>query len=270
MTIVFSCSRCHYELKAPEDKGGAKVKCLKCGQPLTVPYARPKLADVWDTGSTSGSHPGVAKPIPKSNPALPKPTLPPPPRSKADDLLEQAANCRESGELETAIRLARQAWEAIRRENRAFPVDTYFLLPALLQQAGQYKEAWHEFNELLFRGYPNQVKDAALNAQDRAKILDKMRAFLESDGHPHTAAVYTAFSMVFKGIALYREQRLRELKVWFNRESCTEYLHGLKNYKGNLGRVHELHAILVEEIGEYPDLDFERMGERVELALARG
>jgi hypothetical protein len=269
--IVFACPQCNYTLKAPAEKGGAKVKCLRCGVPLEVPYARPRLIDVWEGSEPKkGSNPGVIKASSKSNPALPRPSLPLPPRSKAEDLLEQASLQKEAGDPESAIKLLRQAFDQIKKENRAFPVDTYLALPLYLQQAGHKKECWDTLAHLLFRGYPGQVQDATLIAQDRAKILDKMRIFLEADDQKESAAVYEAFSMVFKGIALYREQRTRELKVWFNRENCTEYLHGLKKYKGHLGRAHELHAILLEEIGQYPELDFERMGQRVESALARG
>lgn len=269
MTIVFACPKCNYTLKAPEEKGGAKVKCLKCGLPLEVPYARARLIDAWEgVEKKPGSNPGVIKPTSKSNP--PRASMAMPPRSKAEDLLEQAALRKDAGDVEAAIGMVRTAYDHMRKENRAFPVDTYLILPMYLQQAGHPKECWDTLTHLLFRGYPNQVNDHILIAQDRAKVLDKMRQFLEHDDQKQIAAVYEAFSMVFKGISLYREQRARELKVWFSRENCTEYLHGLKKYKGNLGRVHELHAILVDEIGQYPDLDFERMGQRVESALARG
>jgi hypothetical protein len=288
MTIVFACPKCNYTMKAPDEKGGAKVKCLKCGLPLEVPYARGKLIDVWaepkpgshpgtdklpgsnpGTVKLPGSNPGTIKPTSKSNPAAPKPSMALPPRSKAEDLLEQAARCKDNGEMESAIQLLRQAHDQLRMDNRAFPVETYLLLPFYLQQAGRKQEAWEALKHFLFRGYPHQTNDRTLLAKDRAKILDKMRIFLESDNHPEKAEVYEAFSMVFKGIGLYRDNRTRELKVWFDKEHCTEYLHGLKRYKGNLGRAQELHTILVEEIGQYPDLDFERMGQRVEEALAR-
>jgi hypothetical protein len=264
MTIVFACPKCGYVMQAPDEKGGVRVKCKQCTLTQEIPLPKGKLIEVRPA---PGSKPGIK---PKSNPSMPRPNLTLPPRSKAEDLLEQAAARREAGELDTAVKLLRQAYDCLRQENRAFPVDTYLLLPLYLQQAGQIQEGWDYLHHLLFRGYPNQTHDRTLIAQDRAKVLDRMRQYLEADNHHKTAAVFEGFSMVFKGIALYRDNRARELKVWFSRENCTEFLHTFKRYEGNLGRLQELHAILIEEIGQYPELDFERLGERVESALARG
>ena len=108
MTIVFCLSAsCGYVMKAPDEKGGASVKCLKCGLPQEVPYAD---AASWSmSGTRRRQYSGVVKPISKSNPPMPKPTMTPPPRGKADDLLEQAAARREAGELDAAVHLVRQA-----------------------------------------------------------------------------------------------------------------------------------------------------------------
>jgi hypothetical protein len=85
--------------------------------------------------------------------------------------------------------------------------------PTYLQQAGKPCEAWEEFHDLLFLGYTNQPRDVTLIAQDRTKIFDKMRLFLEAEGNSDDAVVFGVFSRVCKGISLHLEGRTRELQA---------------------------------------------------------
>ena len=38
MAIVFACPKCHFVMKAPEDQGGVKIKCMQCSVTLEIPY----------------------------------------------------------------------------------------------------------------------------------------------------------------------------------------------------------------------------------------
>src|SRR5262249_7979748 len=151
--------------------------------------------------------------------------------TRADEWLKEAAVLRDRDDVESAIRLLRRSYEEIKRDKVLYSIEVFLRLPLYLQQAGKSKEAWQEFNNLLFQGYPNQPKDPLLIAQDRSKIFEKMRQLLDRDNRLDIAGVYGIFGLVCKNISIHKENRNRELRTWFTKNTCTEILDGLKNYK---------------------------------------
>ena len=261
MTIVFGCPKCNHVMRAPDEKGGVRVKCQKCGLAMEVPFPKGKLIEVRQT---SGSDPGTKK----AAPSTPKSDYIPGP-SRADQFLDEAEALKEKNDLEGALKILQRALAEVRLTNRMYPIDTFLLLPIYLDLAGKSKDTWQEFNNLLFKGPPNRPTDAVSVALDRHKVLDRMRHFLEKDGQSEVAAVYEAASMVCKGMALHLEDRRRELKQWFSQKNCAAYLEGLKKYQGNLGRLSGIHAIMVDEISQFP-VHLTRLLKRVDEALAKG
>lgn len=188
-------------------------------------------------------------------------------RLRAEELLTQATARKVEGDIEGAIRLLRNAYEEVIKANALLPIEDFLRLPICLHQAGRSREAWDEFNSLLFDGYPNQTKDATLIAQDRAKIFDRMRLFLEADGQKDIATVFGIFSLVCKGIKLHFEGRQRELRTWFSKSACHEFVRGLKAYNGNLGKLQGIQYAVVGELGEYPSIDFDLLAQRIDVTL---
>jgi hypothetical protein len=269
MSIVFACPRCNFVMKAPEDKGGIKVKCLQCDVSLEIPFLRGILVNVPPEQAapvvfgTSKIKPGSATgttPPPPMHTAAPK-------HSRADDWLKEAAALKDADNVDGAIQVLRRAYEEIKRDKALYPIDTFLRLPLYLQQAGKMKDAWQEFNTLLFKGYPNQPKDAALIAVDRSKVFEKMRLFLERDSRSEIAEVYGVFGLVCKGISLHKEGRKQELKAWFTKNTCSEYVDGLRKCTGNLGAVQGIKEAIVDELKHYPDVDFDKLGARMDAAL---
>jgi hypothetical protein len=160
-----------------------------------------------------------------------------------------------------------EGYDEIRQANALFPVDSFLRLPTYLQQAGKASDAWQEFHDLLFLGYTNQPRDVTLIAQDRTKIFDKMRLFLEAEGKSDDAAVFGVFSRVCKGISLHLEGRTTELRTCFNRSSCTQFVRGLKAYTGDLGKLQGIKSAIVGELDEYPKIDFDLLAQRIDVTL---
>ena len=92
MTIVFGCPKCNHVMRAPDEKGGVRVKCQKCGLAMEVPYPKGKLIEVRPT---TGSNPG-SKPAAPAQP--PAPDYVPGP-SRADRLLEEAEALKVKNDL---------------------------------------------------------------------------------------------------------------------------------------------------------------------------
>src|SRR5262245_26139905 len=118
MSIVFACPRCNFVMKAPEDKGGEKIKCLQCDVNLEIPFLRGILVNVPAEQATPVVF-GIS-PV-KSTSAQgisPRPLTPgaPAKETRADGWLKEAATLRDNYDLEGAIKLLRRAYEEIRRE----------------------------------------------------------------------------------------------------------------------------------------------------------
>lgn len=269
MAIVFACPRCNFVMKAPEDQGGVKIKCLQCDVNLEIPFLRGILVNVPPEQATPVVF-GTSKAKTGSSVGTTPPPghLKPPKETRADDWLKEATQLKDADDIEGAIRLLRRAYEEIKRDKALYPIDTFLRLPLYLQQAGKAKDAWQEFSNLLFRGYPNQPKDGGLIAQDRAKVFEKMRLFHERDGRGEIAEIYGCFSQVCKGIAVFKDGRKQELKSWFTKETCSEYVEGLNKYPGNLGHLQPIKLTIIEELRRYPDVDFDKLAERIDRALA--
>jgi hypothetical protein len=280
MNIVFACPRCQQPMYLSEDKPGATVRCAQCQLPLEVPLPKGQLIEVRPSAPGAVALAAPAPPPARSSPPslsvsqpTPLPSRPVTPtnsttgRLKADDLLKQASVHKEEGDLETAIRLLHEGYDEILGANALFSVEAFLRLPMYLQQAGKPREAWQEFNDLLFHGYTNQPRDVTLIAQDRTKIFDKMRLFLEAEGKSDEAAVFGVFSRVCKGISLHFEGRTKELRTWFNRSSCTEFVRTLKLYTGNLGKLQGIQHAIVGELDEYPSIDFDLLAQRIDVTL---
>ena len=269
MSIVFACPLCNFVMKAPEDKGGTKIKCLQCDVSLEIPFLRGILVKV---------PPEQAAPVvfgtskykpPSASGTTPAPLHTTPPKeTRADDWLKEAAELKDGDDFEGAIRMLRRAYEEIKRDKALYPIDAFLRLPLYLQQAGKAKDAWQEFTNLLFRGYPNQPKDLALIAQDRAKVFEKMRHFHEREGRADVGEVYGTFSLVCKGIASHKDGRKQEVKAWFTKDTCGEYVEGLNKYPGNLGHLQPIKLAIIEELRRYPDVNFDKLAERLDRALA--
>jgi hypothetical protein len=279
MDIIFACPRCQYSMQVPDDKAGSRTRCSHCQLPLEVPFPKGQLIEVRPSAlgnSAAGAAVAVAAPPRNAPPQVERRTSPSWPgvsssptagRLKADDLLKLAGACKEQGDLDGAIRHLRTAYDEICRANALFPVEDFLRLPMYLQQAGRGREAWQEFNDLLFQGYPNQTRDVTLVAQDRSKIFDKMRLFLEMQGNKDLAKVFSVFSLVCKGISLHHEGRTRELRTWFSKSACADFVKELKRFKGNLGKLQGVQYAVIGELDEYPTIDFDLLAQRIDLTL---
>lgn len=275
MPIVFACPRCRFVMKAPEDKGGLKIKCSQCDVTLEIPFLRGILVDVPPeqatpvvfgvSGVKHGSGSGIT---PKPTGPTAQGVAPAPKETRIDDYLKEAVQLKDDNDLEGAVKLLRRAFEEIKREKALYPIDVFLRLPLYLQQAGRNKDAWQEFTVLLTHGYPNQPRDVVLIYQERGKVLELMRRYLQHDGREEIANVYEVFGQVCKAIAVHKENRTREMRAFFTKSVCNDCIDGLKKYPGNLGRLQPIKEAIIEELGRFPDIDFDKLAARIDAALA--
>ncbi len=291
MAIVFACPRCNCVMKAPEDQGGLKIKCMQCAITLEVPFLRGILVDVpadqampivfGVSAPRSGSSPGVYVPKPGSGSGISQPrpsgqgtqtaatVAATAATVRIDGWLREAGERKDASDLDGAIKLLERALEEVKRENVLYPVEAFLRLPSYMQQSGRTREAWQEFNKLLLTGYPNQPRDGVRVMMDRSRILEKMRLFLDRDGKSDIGLVYKTLGQVCEAISQARDDRKREALSRLGKTQCQEMAAELKKYTGNLGPLQDLRPILVEELGKWPDIDFDRMGSRIDAVFAK-
>ena len=66
-----------------------------------------------------------------------------------DELLKQATAQKNAGDLPSAIKSLKIAYEELNKNSMLYPIQTYLRLPLYLQEAEIKDEAWEEFNKLI-------------------------------------------------------------------------------------------------------------------------
>jgi len=101
---------------------------------------------------------------------------------QASETLKVATEPNRDGNLPAAVLVLREAYKKFGNSSVSYGVDTYLRLPSYLQKLGRYDEAWGFLNELLTRGYPNQIQNEALILLSRSKIYKAMCRLLQHEG----------------------------------------------------------------------------------------
>jgi hypothetical protein len=137
--------------------------------------------------------------------------------------MDKAAHTERSGELfklATSRELA-EDWDGaigalreaiVHRELGEFPSGhkTDLRLAQYLHAAGRSKEAWKEFNRLLFKLARAQDYQPAASPMLLAELFDKMRLYLEREGKAD-APLFGTFADVCWRVGLQRQERFEEL-----------------------------------------------------------
>jgi hypothetical protein len=189
------------------------------------------------------------------------------------ELLKQATAKKKAGDLESAIKLLRNAYKEISKSSIAYPVNTFLRLPAYLQEGGKSDEAWRELNNMLAKGYPHQSNDPRIVPIDHSAIYDAMRLFLQREGKNGSAVKFGVLSYICGALSLYRQSQSKDedrffilerkdrLKKDFSRENIESTVTKLlkKAKKEELGV--KVSAIVEEYIKKLPNI---KLGELVE------
>jgi hypothetical protein len=144
---------------------------------------------------------------------------------RAAELHKRATAQKRAGDLDGAIATLRQAYAEMSQGELGYTIDQYIRLPQFLHLARRTKEAWVEFNKLLFKGYPKQFASPEIAPMERSKLLDKMRLFLEREGQDALASIFGHFAAVSWYVGLFRQGRREEQNQhWAVPQSTTSVL----------------------------------------------
>ncbi|HKP37685.1 MAG TPA: hypothetical protein VJT71_12585 [Pyrinomonadaceae bacterium] len=187
----------------------------------------------------------------------------------ANELLKNATAANSADDFDGAINLLRQAYSEIARGPVSYSVDTFLRLPLYLQQAGRDEEAWHEFNLLLTRGFPNQLNHADVIPMEHSRIYDKMRLCLQREKQFDRAVRFGVLSFVSWAIGLDRQRRGKELAGYIDVENIEDNIRPLlvKAKKPHLKE--ELISLVIAETKHLRHVNLIDLGNSVDAVVMR-
>jgi hypothetical protein len=130
---------------------------------------------------------------------------------RSEELHDLAASRAAAKEWDAAITALKQA--IIHRELGEFAAGhkSDIRLAQYLHAAGRSKEAWKEYNRLLFKLARTPQYQPATSPMLLAELFDKMRLYLEQEGKSD-APLFGTFADVCWRVGLQRQERIEELR----------------------------------------------------------
>ena len=197
------------------------------------------------------------------------------------ELLKQATAKKKAGDLESAIKLLRDAYKKSGKGEIGVGIKDYLRLPAYLQEAGRNDEAWQELNNLLTKGYPQQSNDPRIVPIDHSAIYDAMRLFLQREGKNESAVRFGILSYICWGISLYRQseskdedryfiiERKDRFKKDFSRENIELTVSKLLKKAKKEELVDKVSAIIEEYIKKLPNIRLGELAEEIDRVVLK-
>jgi len=182
----------------------------------------------------------------------------------ADDFLKKATAAHDTGDLDGAITLLRQAYTEIARGPVSYSVETFLRLPLYLQRAGRDAEAWHEFNLLLTRGFPNQLNHPDVIPMEHSRIYDKMRLCLQRRKQFDRAVRFGVLSFISWAIGLDRQQRGEELEDYVDVENIEANISPLLMKAKKQHLKDEVVSLVIAETKHLRRVDLDGLGNHVD------
>ena len=134
------------------------------------------------------------------------------------ELLKEATAKKKTGDLQSAIKLLREAYEISRKEQIELGIKDYLRLPMYLQEAGENDQAWKELNNLLTRQYLYPHINASIRTIEHSAIYDAMRLFLQRENKNEKAVAFGICSLICWGISLYKQWNEKGADSFFIKE----------------------------------------------------
>jgi hypothetical protein len=185
----------------------------------------------------------------------------------ADELLKKATTAHDAGDLDGAINLLQQAYSEIARGPVSYSVETFLRLPLYLQQARREAEAWHEFNLLLTRGFPNQLNHPDVIPMEHSRIYDKMRLCLQRQRQFDRAVRFGVLSFISWAMGLDRQQRGEELDGYIDVENIEANVLPLLVKAKKPQLKDEVVSLVVAETKHLRSVDLEVLGNHVDVVV---
>ncbi len=186
---------------------------------------------------------------------------------RASELLKLATEKKKEKDWDGAIATLKEAYQEIAQSQLGYSIETFIRLPQFLQSAGRSKEAWTEFNKLLFGRLQTQLGNDNTDPMERSILFDKMRLYLQREKREQLADIFSIFAAVSWRVGLQRQDRVEELAELSSEEDIAEMISTLSAYS-SLGTIKQLCDAVTIELRGFPTVDYHKMGLAMETVLA--
>ncbi len=170
--------------------------------------------------------------------------------------------------MDEAISLLHAAYKAISKGDIDYGVNTFLRLPLYLQEAKKPEEAWKEFNNLLAKGFVNQLNNPDLVPMYNSEIYDKMRLFLQREGRNSEAEKYGVFSHFSCATGLFLQKRTSEFKDLISAKTLEDKVLKLlkKAKKPNLSE--QISSLIKHEVKNIPNIDYGTLSKKIDKVIS--
>lgn len=142
---------------------------------------------------------------------------------QASETLKVATELNRDGNVAAAVLVLKEAYKKIGSSSVSYGIDTYLRLPSYLQKLGRYDEAWGFLNELLAKGYSNQIQNEALILLSRSKIYKAMCRLLQHEGKDRKAIIFGAAWIVAEVQYYYLQSEEKDWPKDFRKERAATF-----------------------------------------------
>ena len=184
-----------------------------------------------------------------------------------DELLKQATIKKNSGDLDGAIKLLKDAYEELDKSSMFYSIQTYLRLPLYLQEAGRNDEAWGEFNRLVLWVNSKPRYSVEVTPMDQSIIWDKMRLFLQREGKNEHAIQFGVWAYLSWALGLYMQHRKDELNKHASNLSIEKTMKPLLRKTGKDAKIVSVISLISNQIGNLPKLDFKQIADTIQKTL---
>jgi len=184
-----------------------------------------------------------------------------------DELLKQATIKKNTGDLDGAIKLLKEAYEELDKSSMLYSIQTYLRLPLYLQEAGRKDEAWGEFNSLILRVNSKPRYSAEVTPMEQSIIWDKMRLFLQREGKNEYAVQFGIWSFLSWAVGLYVQKRKDELNTYTSRAHIEKALKPLLKKAGKEASLENIVDVISSQLKSLPKLDFKQIADTIQKEL---
>ena len=184
-----------------------------------------------------------------------------------DELLKQATIKKNSGDLDGAIKLLRDAYGELDKSSMFYSIDVYLRLPLYLQEAGRKDEAWGEFNRLILWVNSKPRYSAEVTPMEQSMIWDKMRLFLQREGKNESAVQFGVWSYLSWAVGLYVQKRKDELNTYTSGANIEKAVKPLLKKAGKEASLGNIVSIISSRLKSLPKLDFKQIADTIQKEL---
>lgn len=142
---------------------------------------------------------------------------------QASETLKVATELNRDGNMTAAVLVLKEAYKKIENSLDSYGIDIYLRLPSYLQKLGRYEEAWAFLNQLLARGYPNQIQNEALILLSRSKVYKAMHRLLQHEGKGRKAIIFGAASIIAEAQYYYLQSEEKDWPKDFRKERAATF-----------------------------------------------